>query len=364
MQARRAALRAPGLGVLEERRPGRRAVLSLAVRARHPRLDPRELGALARRRAAPESSARATGGTACARRPAGSCARMASKRLERSMASPTYAAVASSPAAASASVSSVMKFSLTQVARSRATQRPRRWSSTSSTKARASSAVGGQPASSVGRARAGARAATAHGRGAALGDDGDAWPPPQPARTTQTRASAHDEAPGGEGERSERWFDLTGALRYGAPLRGAQPSVAGALADAAKPGYMRARDQPDPDVVPQGPDQGSPRSRTSIRARTRSSAARRFHLETLPGALSEDELAQRIEDVHVLGIRSKTRVTDRVLASARRLLARRAASASAPTRSISRAPTGEASRSSTRRSRTRAASPSSSWPRS
>jgi D-3-phosphoglycerate dehydrogenase len=45
-----------------------------------------------------------------------------------------------------------------------------------------------------------------------------------------------------------------------------------------------------------------------------------FHLETLPGALSEDELSARIEDVHVLGIRSKTRVTDRVLSNARRLL--------------------------------------------
>ena len=45
-----------------------------------------------------------------------------------------------------------------------------------------------------------------------------------------------------------------------------------------------------------------------------------FHLEALPGALSEDELAARIEDVHVIGIRSKTRITDRVLGSARRLL--------------------------------------------
>jgi D-3-phosphoglycerate dehydrogenase / 2-oxoglutarate reductase len=45
-----------------------------------------------------------------------------------------------------------------------------------------------------------------------------------------------------------------------------------------------------------------------------------FHLETLPGALAEDELAARIEDVHVLGIRSKTRITDRVLSNARRLL--------------------------------------------
>jgi D-3-phosphoglycerate dehydrogenase len=45
-----------------------------------------------------------------------------------------------------------------------------------------------------------------------------------------------------------------------------------------------------------------------------------FHLETLPGALGEEELARRVEDVHVLGIRSKTRVTDRVLSGARRLL--------------------------------------------
>jgi D-3-phosphoglycerate dehydrogenase len=46
-----------------------------------------------------------------------------------------------------------------------------------------------------------------------------------------------------------------------------------------------------------------------------------FHLETLPGALGEDELAERIREVHVLGIRSKTRVTERALGEARRLLA-------------------------------------------
>jgi D-3-phosphoglycerate dehydrogenase len=45
-----------------------------------------------------------------------------------------------------------------------------------------------------------------------------------------------------------------------------------------------------------------------------------FHLETASGALGEEELCKRIEDVHVLGIRSKTRVTDKALASARRLL--------------------------------------------
>ena len=45
-----------------------------------------------------------------------------------------------------------------------------------------------------------------------------------------------------------------------------------------------------------------------------------FHLETVAGALSDDELTKKLEDVHVLGIRSKTKVTARALASARRLL--------------------------------------------
>jgi D-3-phosphoglycerate dehydrogenase len=43
-------------------------------------------------------------------------------------------------------------------------------------------------------------------------------------------------------------------------------------------------------------------------------------LETVGGGLGEAELCKRIEDVHVLGIRSKTRVTDKALAGARRLL--------------------------------------------
>jgi D-3-phosphoglycerate dehydrogenase len=46
-----------------------------------------------------------------------------------------------------------------------------------------------------------------------------------------------------------------------------------------------------------------------------------FHLETVSGALKEDALAQKIRDVHLLGIRSKTRVTEKALAEARRLLA-------------------------------------------
>ncbi|HEY5951040.1 MAG TPA: phosphoglycerate dehydrogenase [Kofleriaceae bacterium] len=49
-------------------------------------------------------------------------------------------------------------------------------------------------------------------------------------------------------------------------------------------------------------------------------AAEGFQVETVKGALSEAELAERIRDVHVLGIRSKTQVTPRVLDEARRLL--------------------------------------------
>ena len=49
-------------------------------------------------------------------------------------------------------------------------------------------------------------------------------------------------------------------------------------------------------------------------------AAEHFQLEALTTALPEAELAKRIADVHVLGIRSKTQVTAPVLAEARRLL--------------------------------------------
>ncbi len=45
-----------------------------------------------------------------------------------------------------------------------------------------------------------------------------------------------------------------------------------------------------------------------------------FHLETVSGALGEEELCKRIEDVHVLGIRSKTKVTAKALSHAKRLL--------------------------------------------
>jgi D-3-phosphoglycerate dehydrogenase len=46
-----------------------------------------------------------------------------------------------------------------------------------------------------------------------------------------------------------------------------------------------------------------------------------FQIERVSGALKEDELVERIRDVHVLGLRSKTRVTARALDEARRLLA-------------------------------------------
>ena len=53
---------------------------------------------------------------------------------------------------------------------------------------------------------------------------------------------------------------------------------------------------------------------------TEALAAEGFQVETVKGALSEAELAARIRDVHVLGIRSKTHVTPRVIDEARRLL--------------------------------------------
>ncbi|HUJ27485.1 MAG TPA: phosphoglycerate dehydrogenase [Myxococcales bacterium] len=45
-----------------------------------------------------------------------------------------------------------------------------------------------------------------------------------------------------------------------------------------------------------------------------------FHLDMAPRALPEDELAERLRDVHLLGIRSKTQITAKALANARRLL--------------------------------------------
>jgi len=50
-------------------------------------------------------------------------------------------------------------------------------------------------------------------------------------------------------------------------------------------------------------------------------AAEGFHVETVKGSLSEAELVERCRDVHVVGIRSKTRITPPVLDEARRMLA-------------------------------------------
>ncbi len=46
-----------------------------------------------------------------------------------------------------------------------------------------------------------------------------------------------------------------------------------------------------------------------------------FHVEMVKGALPEAELVERVRDAHVVGIRSKTQITPRVLDEARRLLA-------------------------------------------
>ena len=46
-----------------------------------------------------------------------------------------------------------------------------------------------------------------------------------------------------------------------------------------------------------------------------------FEIERLEGALKEDELVERLDGVHVLGIRSKTQVTPRVLEAAEEMLA-------------------------------------------
>jgi D-3-phosphoglycerate dehydrogenase len=45
-----------------------------------------------------------------------------------------------------------------------------------------------------------------------------------------------------------------------------------------------------------------------------------FHVETMKDAMNEEELIQKISEVHVLGIRSKTMVTEKVLEKAHKLL--------------------------------------------
>lgn len=46
-----------------------------------------------------------------------------------------------------------------------------------------------------------------------------------------------------------------------------------------------------------------------------------YDVEVYPAGLSEEELAEKIKDVSIIGIRSKTQITKKVLANARRLLA-------------------------------------------
>src|SRR5215468_8487254 len=50
-------------------------------------------------------------------------------------------------------------------------------------------------------------------------------------------------------------------------------------------------------------------------------AAEGFHVETANQAMSEADLAARVKDVHILGIRSKTQITPKILDEARRMLA-------------------------------------------
>jgi len=45
-----------------------------------------------------------------------------------------------------------------------------------------------------------------------------------------------------------------------------------------------------------------------------------FNVETVSGALSESELVKRIEDIHILGIRSKTQISSKVLDRATKLM--------------------------------------------
>lgn len=46
-----------------------------------------------------------------------------------------------------------------------------------------------------------------------------------------------------------------------------------------------------------------------------------YNVEILPGAMDEAELSEKIKDVSILGIRSKTQITKKVLANAKRLIA-------------------------------------------
>ena len=46
-----------------------------------------------------------------------------------------------------------------------------------------------------------------------------------------------------------------------------------------------------------------------------------YQVEAVPRSLNEEELSERIKDVHILGIRSKTQITEKVLANANKLLA-------------------------------------------
>ena len=259
-----------------------------------------------------------------------------------------------------------MKFSFTQSARSRATQRPRRCVFD----------VVDERAGASGRHAAGVEIGRAARRGPLRAPE---QRPRRPGSATAAPPVVDGAPQAASGARGEPASEARARLPCGPRVRrsgagagahgGAtveRPAVAvdppsghGCAGGRGVTAVHAAREQPS--ARRRSPRTGSRSScsRTSTRARTSSSAREGFHLETLRGALGEDELAARIEDVHVLGIRSKTHVTDARPRERAPPARASAASASGPTRSTSRARTGAASRSSTRRSRTRAASPSS-----
>ncbi|KYR01833.1 3-phosphoglycerate dehydrogenase [Tieghemostelium lacteum] len=56
-------------------------------------------------------------------------------------------------------------------------------------------------------------------------------------------------------------------------------------------------------------------------AAVKSFEAEGFHIESISSSLPEEKIIEKIRDVHVLGLRSKTKVTEKILDAAKRLLA-------------------------------------------
>jgi D-3-phosphoglycerate dehydrogenase len=89
----------------------------------------------------------------------------------------------------------------------------------------------------------------------------------------------------------------------------------------------KKRDSMPPKTPPTRPKTSFPKSKIKILLLENISdvainafAREEFQVEVLKGSLSEEELKKKIKGVHALGIRSKTRITEAVLAEADRLL--------------------------------------------